>query len=314
MFVRGNIDIIMFETRKQLGIGNKHSTLVNPLIQLEQLEPRILLSADSLLNINPDPLQDTLLNNTQQEIQYAELLNTNEQVEEQISLEVAQPVNPDIEAYKPVFTLLVDDADANDGSAGADLGIDNIGSAQVNNDVVLLLSDSDGDIESLGITEGYIPLIYNDDNISIEENTSIEIRGPPVTLGDMAIQGSYLTGNLLPVQNSAIVLPEGQILFLGSGPTPSELNLALPTNIDAADTLNTDQLWSGGGLGLDLTGNGLAVGIWEASDSTGESHVRPTHQELAGRVIFGDTSGISTFSNHATHVAGVMLQSELDIS
>ncbi|MBW7991740.1 MAG: hypothetical protein FVQ84_17230 [Planctomycetes bacterium] len=174
----------------------------------------------------------------------------------------------------------------NEGSADADLSVGNIGSAQVNSDVILLLNDSVGDIGSLGITEGYSPLIYNDDNISIEENTSIEIRGPPLTLGEMALQGSYLTRNLLSVQNGDIVLSDGQVLFLGSGPTPSELNLSLPTNINAADTLNTDQLWSGGGLGLDLTGSGLTVGIWEAGDGAGGYYVRDTHQELAGRVVF----------------------------
>ncbi|MHA2062556.1 MAG: LEPR-XLL domain-containing protein, partial [Candidatus Sifarchaeia archaeon] len=122
-------------------------------MRLEQLEPRILLSADGLLNITPDPHQDTLLNNAQQEIRYAELLYTNEQVEEQISLEAAQPVNLDIEAYEPIFTLLVDDDNVNDGSADTDLSLDNIGSAQVNNDVVFLLNDSGGDIEIFDTTE-----------------------------------------------------------------------------------------------------------------------------------------------------------------
>ncbi|MDT8303290.1 MAG: FG-GAP-like repeat-containing protein, partial [Sedimentisphaerales bacterium] len=298
----------MLQARKHPGIWNKDSTSVKPLIQLEQLEPRILLSANSSLNITPDPLQDTLLNNTQQEIQYAELLDTNEQAEEQISLE-ARPVDPDIEAYEPIFTLLVDDENANDESADVDLSLDVIDYAQVKNDIVLLLNDSSGDIESLGITEGYVPLSHNDDNISIEENTSVEIRGPPLTLSEMAFQGSDLSGDLLLVQDDTIVLSDGQILFLGSGPTPSELNLSMPTNINAADTLNTDQLWSGGGLGLDLTGSGLIVGIWEAGDGSGAYYVRSTHQELAGRVVFGDTSGTPVFSDHATHVAGTIAAS-----
>jgi hypothetical protein len=303
----------MLKARKQLGIVNISSTSVKHLTLFEQLEPRILLSADSLLNITPNPLQDLFLNNTQQEIQYSELLDTNEQVKEQISLEVAQPVNPDIEAYEPIFTLFVDDNE-NDGSTDTDLSLDNIGPAQVNNNVVSLLNDSDGDIESLGITESYSPLIHNDENISVEENTSIEIRGPPLTLSEMAIQGSYLTenlltGDLLLIQNNDIVLSEEQILFLGSGPIPSELNLTQPTNINAADTLNTDQLWSGGGLGLDLTGSGLTVGIWEAGDGSGGYYVRSTHQELTGRVAFGDTSGTPVFTDHATHVAGTIAAS-----
>jgi hypothetical protein len=37
---------------------------IKPVIHLEQLEPRILLSGDSLLNIAPNPQQDTILDNT----------------------------------------------------------------------------------------------------------------------------------------------------------------------------------------------------------------------------------------------------------
>jgi len=44
---------------------------VKPLIHLEQLEPRIMLSGDSLLNIGPDPQQDTILDNTSRTDQYA---------------------------------------------------------------------------------------------------------------------------------------------------------------------------------------------------------------------------------------------------
>jgi hypothetical protein len=43
---------------------NIGSVSVKPFILFEQLEPRILLSVDSLLNIAPDPLQETILDNT----------------------------------------------------------------------------------------------------------------------------------------------------------------------------------------------------------------------------------------------------------
>jgi hypothetical protein len=53
-------------------------------VEFEALEPRILLSGYSLLNLAPDPL-DSLIDTTPQVVQYAELLETNGQVEDEIS-------------------------------------------------------------------------------------------------------------------------------------------------------------------------------------------------------------------------------------
>jgi hypothetical protein len=147
------------------------------LVHFEHLEPRILLSGDSLLNIAPDSHQDTFLDDTPQVVQYAELLDTNERVEEQVISDTSNNDN-----CRPILTLLVDDDNTDDESVAADLSVDNIGHAQT--DEMLLLSyDSDGDIESkVGTTEDESLLIYiNDAEISIEQNTSIEIRGPPAT-------------------------------------------------------------------------------------------------------------------------------------
>ena len=162
---------------------NIDSVSVKPLILLEQLEPRILLSVDSLLNIAPDPLQDTILDNTHQVAQYAELLDTNEQIEEQISQEPAPSDTPNTNVCLPIFTLFVDDDNTNDESADEDLSVDNIGSAQVNGEIAVLLNDSIGDTESkVDTTEDDGPQVYvSDAEISIEENTSIEIRGPPLS-------------------------------------------------------------------------------------------------------------------------------------
>lgn len=97
----------------------------------------------------------------------------------------------------------------------------------------------------------------------------------------------------------------------------------LPTfaNEEASDSTNAEQLWSGGGLGLDLTGAGVTVGVWEAFDN-GNWEVRDTHEAfrsfnpLTGqwdgpsRVTFGDTpepgTGSGSFADHATHVAGTI--------
>ncbi len=69
-------------------------------------------------------------------------------------------------------------------------------------------------------------------------------------------------------------------------------------NLNAARTVSTDKVWTGGGLGLDLDGSGQVIGHWDAGS------IRSTHQELVGRVTNLDAGGLST---HATHVAGTMI-------
>ncbi len=79
-------------------------------------------------------------------------------------------------------------------------------------------------------------------------------------------------------------------------------------NTDVAATLNTNQLWSGGSTGLNLSGstpylkNKLAV--WDGG------RVRETHAELNGRVYRMDSSRANgNGSSHATHVTGTMIAS-----
>ncbi|MCR9294280.1 MAG: S8 family serine peptidase [bacterium] len=91
---------------------------------------------------------------------------------------------------------------------------------------------------------------------------------------------------------------DGSVFFLGAGLSPDDLRIDASTNVDAADTTNTDQLQPGGSSGLNLTGAGYTVGVWEA-----EGLVRATHQELAGRVQVIDSGSAN---NHATHVAGTI--------
>ncbi len=168
---------------------------VKPIIQLEQLEqlePRIMLSGDGLLNIAPNPHQDTILDNTSLTDQYAELLDTDEQVDEQISLELTQPDTTNTHVCQPLFTLLPDD-NTNEQSSDADLSVGNIGPAQMGEVLAVLSNDSDGDIESkVGATkDGGMPTYINDADLSIEYATSIEIRGPPAT-ETVALSGMHL--------------------------------------------------------------------------------------------------------------------------
>ncbi len=71
-------------------------------------------------------------------------------------------------------------------------------------------------------------------------------------------------------------------------------------NLNAARTVSTDKVWSGGGLGLELDGLGQVLGEWDGGN------IRDTHQELAGRVTNLDGADLSS---HSTHVAGTMIAS-----
>jgi hypothetical protein len=69
-------------------------------------------------------------------------------------------------------------------------------------------------------------------------------------------------------------------------------------NLNAAKTTSTTALWPAGNLNLDLTGNGMLVGVWDGGAT------RLTHQEFGNRV--NQVDGAVTLDNHATHVGGTI--------
>jgi hypothetical protein len=69
-------------------------------------------------------------------------------------------------------------------------------------------------------------------------------------------------------------------------------------NLNSAKTISSDKVWEGGSLGLDLSGAGMVVGVWDGGK------VRTSHVEFEGRVRVMDNA--SELSNHATHVAGTV--------
>ena len=99
--------------------------------------------------------------------------------------------------------------------------------------------------------------------------------------------------------------PDGQIIELmeiGPNGIPQYYTTF---NAVAAATTNTDDLWVGGSSGLNLTGSGFRIGLWEGGG------VRASHREfendvMSSRVIEKDTVANSS---HATHVAGTMIAS-----
>ena len=77
-------------------------------------------------------------------------------------------------------------------------------------------------------------------------------------------------------------------------------------NLNAAQTVQTTALWPGGSLGLGLSGSGMTLGIWDGGA------VRATHQEVSGRVTQID--GATSISNHASHVAGTLIASGINLN
>lgn len=155
---------------------------------------------------------------------------------------------------------------------------------------------ADTPIERIRLNEG--PEIGGSGNEEIALD-NFAIADTLTSTDEFVIRASEIPG--LQLLDEPLQVADG-IWFLGTGPSPSELQLLAPTNVDAANTTNTDQLQSGGELGLNLDGSGLTVGVWEV-----EGWVRDTHQEFTGRVTFGDGDDDNrNFTDHATHVAGTI--------
>src|SRR5690606_18400709 len=76
-------------------------------------------------------------------------------------------------------------------------------------------------------------------------------------------------------------------------------------NINAANTTGASSLQSGGELGLDLSGKGMVVGIYD------QTRHKANHRDFGNRVTQMDGS-TEVISNHATHVTGTILAEGLN--
>jgi hypothetical protein len=80
-------------------------------------------------------------------------------------------------------------------------------------------------------------------------------------------------------------------------------------NLNAARTVNTDDVWPGGSTGFSLSGSGTSaadLGVWDGGG------VLTTHQEFGGRVSQMDSPGFTHY--HSTHVAGTMVAAGVSAS
>lgn len=77
----------------------------------------------------------------------------------------------------------------------------------------------------------------------------------------------------------------------------------LTTGVETADSLSADELWPGGSTGLNLTGAGVVLGVWDAGA------VDPTHPEFLGRLRIRDGAEPD---DHATMVGGILAAAGVD--
>jgi hypothetical protein len=96
--------------------------------------------------------------------------------------------------------------------------------------------------------------------------------------------------------------PNIQLMYVNDRDHPMYYTIS---NLNAARTISTDEVWPGGSGGYYLTGWWVDfLGIWDAGA------VLTTHEELLGRVTQVDSPGGTHY--HATHVAGTMIAEGID--
>ncbi len=109
----------------------------------------------------------------------------------------------------------------------------------------------------------------------------------------------YLNDNNLPrtIKTDRALIQAKRVNIFGA------LEYVTTNNANAAKTINTNQLYSGGTLGLSLDGTGIVIGEWDGGA------VRTTHQEFnnTGTSRVTQRDGVTTLDSHSTHVAGTIL-------
>lgn len=113
-------------------------------------------------------------------------------------------------------------------------------------------------------------------------------------------QRSELNRSLAPFLGLPLIIDpgDGSLLELHSFKRNKPLYY-VTHNVTASQTISTHKLYPGGSAGLNLTGFGQTIGLWDGG------RVRLTHQEFQGRAEQMD--GAQTNLTHSTHVAATMI-------
>jgi serine protease AprX len=78
-------------------------------------------------------------------------------------------------------------------------------------------------------------------------------------------------------------------------------------NRESGMLIKADQMYSGGSLGINITGTGMVAGVWDGGQ------VRATHELLSGRVTMqaGQTVNSGGGNDHMTHVSGTIVGKDI---
>lgn len=107
---------------------------------------------------------------------------------------------------------------------------------------------------------------------------------------------SYLQTNDIPLKYRD---EEGNLVVLEDITLDGEPIYTSAYNLVGVRTIRANQLYPGGSLGVDVTGDGIVSGIWDGGD------VRSTHTDLQSRVTLLES--FRALDNHATHVGGTII-------
>ncbi|MEN2436669.1 S8/S53 family peptidase [Weeksellaceae bacterium A-14] len=148
-----------------------------------------------------------------------------------------------------------------------------------------------------------VPFYISAFSQNIEKDTSINSN---------ALQKIISQQKLTAIENKSIVknlVAKGYKEFIDDGVNEKQLIGAdengnplyyTTLNSNASKKIKTNTLYSGGSLGLNISGQGMRIGQWDYSKP------RLNHQLIAGKVIY-DTSQNQTISRHSTHIMGTMI-------
>lgn len=93
-----------------------------------------------------------------------------------------------------------------------------------------------------------------------------------------------------------------ELMFLNEDGSPSYYKTF---DVNSAKSTRTDYLRPNGGLGLNLEGEYMEIGVWDSN------RVLLSHNEFQGRAVLNDNS-TAAFSNHATWVTGILIAGGVD--
>ncbi|MCP4309970.1 MAG: S8 family serine peptidase [Bacteroidetes bacterium] len=101
-----------------------------------------------------------------------------------------------------------------------------------------------------------------------------------------------------------LLYPDGRIVAVRRINSNGKPEYLTTLNKNAAGTVSTSKVWLNGGAGLNLSGEGLVVGVWDGGVA------RSTHQEFGSRARIMNPAAEEV--GHATHVSGTIAASGVD--